>query len=247
MNRATSKTNLFLFLRIFILIQFVYSLALGLDDKPIELHYHNKPPYYFADKNGVHGIVIDKLKSSLDKAKIPFKLVQSTPDRQLYLLKDNTYPSCFIGWFKNESREQVAKFTKAIHKDQNFVALIHKDNQKLIEYKRLKDLFRDDSWLWIKQRSYSYGQYIDSLAQAHSKYREVSFELPSILKILIHRRADLFLLTRDEAVYLISQHKNEAADIVIHEFKDSEQGKERYLMCNKATPDALIAQINSSL
>ncbi len=238
--------NLDFFIYIFALI-FVSMDVKAESASTLELYFHNKAPYYYQENNQVKGKVIDLLKSSLQKTEINIRFVKSSPERQMHLLKENHGNKCYLGWYKNSEREQFAKFSKPIYKDLGYIGLIHKNNQKLQNIKSLKELFSINDWLWIKNRNYSYGSYIDQLSQKHTNTRELGLDLESLLKIIVYERADLLIVTKEEAEYLQSKYAYLLSNIQNINFVDAPSGDLRYLMCNSAIDNKLLQSINAQL
>lgn len=185
-----------LYRRFFGLVCGLMAPGLVLAHDIINLHYHERPPY-FAQllSKDVHGVVATPAKRAFDKAQIDFKWQETPPKRQLQLVRYNSGKDCLVGWFKNAERARFGKFTLPIYQDDPTIALARADNPAIRPKHTLKKLLTTPDLTVLRKDGYSYGQYIDKhLTLYHPDSLTTAGNNASILKMLYKRRGIISLL-----------------------------------------------------
>lgn len=238
-----------LYRRFFGLVCGLMAPGLVLAHDIINLHYHERPPYFtqLLSKD-VHGVVATPAKRAFDKAQIDFKWQETPPKRQLQLIRYNSGKDCLVGWFKNAERARFGKFTLPIYQDDPTIALARADNPAIRPKRTLKKLLTTSDLTVLRKDGYSYGQYIDKhLTLYHPDSLTTAGNNASILKMLYKRRGDYFFVAREEADFLIARMgypRNAFKQIT---FSDMPAGEKRYILCSKQVDDQIIERLNQAI
>lgn len=218
--------------------------------EPIQLHYYDRPPYLYTDSNGSKkGLTLEIAVKSFTRANIPFRWVMTNSSFQLDILRENKTRSCLIGWFKNKEREQFAKYTSYIYRDDKVVVLTG-DQPYNLKYTTLKMLFEDSNKRIMVKSDYSYGFYIDELIK---KYKPESLATTrdniEMLGMLRQGLADYFIISEDEAFLMIHADQNNPLALRIglhaHTLQDIIHRNKRYIICSNIVSDKTINRLNN--
>jgi hypothetical protein len=224
------------------------ALPLSRAEQPIHVAYSERPPYLIPQPDGSPaGLTGTPAAAAFKAAGIPVQWHNVPTNRQLLMVKDQTSPSCAIGWFNTPARQPYAKFTKPIYRDRTWVVLTNaafaaRNIGSLDELSR-----QHDARVLIKD-NYSYGE-LNTFLRHWQPVTAIS--TASTLKMVqsISRGAvDLMFVAEDEGNYII-QHQAErhAPNLRLLQFKDMPHGLERHIMCGKAVPDEVIARLNKAI
>ena len=218
-------------------------------DETISLHYHNRPPYASLKPAGdVQGLTASPVAEAFSAAGIAVNWINTPSSRQLQLVQRNAGLDCIIGWFKNLEREQFARFSLPIYRDQPQMVIALKSNHRIAQQNSLSDLFKDRSLRLLVKSGYSYGPGVDDLvATLRPKKTVVTGENLSMLRMLSAGRVDYFFAAVEEVEYLIESHDFNRADYQFLSFAELAHGTNRYLMCSERVGHRLIERFNAGL
>ena len=234
----------------FILLGLIQPAAIALaNDEVINVHYHDRPPYAVSTPSGeVSGLTASPVAKAFRLAGITVAWIQTPSNRQLRVVQGNSPNDCVLGWFKNAEREQFARFSRPIYKDQAQRVIALASNPALANGRALTTLFKDRSLNLLVKSGYSYGPGVDSLLAAlKPRVTVVTGDNLSMLRMLNAGRVDYFFAAVEEVDYLIGSHEFNRADYQFLAFAELAQGTNRYLMCSRQVSDALIDRFNANL
>lgn len=217
-------------------------------DEPIRLHFHERPPFYISAKGKLAGIVGQIAHDTFDRANIEYVLLPTPAMRQLIIIKGNNDHSCGVGWFKNQERIEIAKFTRAIYKDTPTIVVTRKNHPYLKEKPTIDDLFKNKSLLLLIKNGYSYGKTLDEkIKLKQPKTREVSQNTFSMFQMLTSMRADYMFITREEYDSVVKNSQFIDSQFFHYAPTDSPPGECRYIICSRQVPDSVIEKLNQEI
>jgi len=217
-------------------------------DNFITLHYNERPPYLVTLENGVGGLTGEPATIVFEKSGIPFEWTQTPSKRQIYLLQQNKGRDCLVGWFKNQEREDFAKYTLPIYWDKPQIALARADNDNVSVDATVTELFADSTLNLLVKDGYSYGDYIDGKVKEYNPNRTVTtVENSEMLKMIHARHADYFFIAPEEADGLIMSSQFDLQDFKLIKFRDIPSGEKRYILCSMQVEDTIIERLNATI
>lgn len=215
---------------------------------PITVHYNNRPPYLVPHPDGsAEGITGSIAKAAFGAAGLPVRWKETPTNRQLLLIESSHGPDCAVGWFKNAQREQFARFTVPIYRDQPWVVIAGRNyhlpnNASIAQILAAKELR-----LLVKDR-FSYGAELDGkIGRYTGQTVSTAGEWPQIIGMLIRSRADYMFASQEEAHYFASAAEGVAAGLRVLAIGDAPHGEFRHIMCSKKVSDADIAALNAAI
>lgn len=230
-----------------IITSLIIFLALDMElfSYDIEVLYYNRPPYYYSTPIGPKGIIMDKVLDIFKKAGIKAKYTLSTSNRIYLEFLSGRAKICSPGWFKNKEREKFAKFSIPIYQDSPVVLLTKRDNYKLRDYTAIQDIFKHKSFIWGRIRFFSYGYYVDSLAQKlKPKSIEIDGNQEDLITMLKYGRLHYMLINPQEIDQLIRSTGYKKNEFMVVRLNDVSTGNRRYIMFSKDISNKLIDKIN---
>jgi uncharacterized protein (TIGR02285 family) len=235
-----------------ILMAFLYTTIPSIvvaSDKPIELIYHDRPPFYIRQNDGsVTGVVAEPAAHAFKNAKVDFKWRLLPANRQLETVKANKSKVCAVGWFKNPQREQYSKYTTHIYQEKPMVAVIRTDNKALSVYQTLNKLLADDGLKMGGKLGYSYGDYIDSTVKKYKTHLITSTQSNTgLIRMLLANRFDYTFIPGDELNDIMKQSVETARKISVMDLRDMPEGNKRYIMCSKQVENEIINRLNAEI
>lgn len=218
-------------------------------ENKLTLYYIDRPPYYYkCGDEKVCGIVIDPVVKALKKAGVDYALEELPAKRQLKYLKQNHPNICCIGWYKNPERKKIAKFSKPIYRNKSRIAIASRENTLLTTGKTLEQVFKTPGIALIIKDGFSYGKYIDGkISEFKPVMYKTSRSSTHMIEMIAKRKNSYFFLSEEEADGLIQSSVYQKSDFKYIHFTDTPVGLKRYLMCSKATDDAMINKINKAI
>jgi len=214
----------------------------------LTVHYFERPPYMLSTPEGMRGLTAGLADSALRLTGLAYRWENTPSRRHLDIIRGNTGNDCGVGWFRNPDREEFARFSVPIYRDQPAIALARADNGALFDGEMLaRALANTDLTLLVKD-GFSYGPYVDSLILAYHPPTHVSTgDNLGMLKMIAAGRADYFFMAREEAEYLIAQSGLPADDFRIVTFSDMPAGDERFVLFSMRTPDTIVERFNAAI
>lgn len=215
----------------------------------ITVHYHERSPYYISYDSGVHGLVADPISMAFEYAEIPFQWIKTPAERQLDIIRNNDSKTCAAGWFKTPEREIYAKFSVPVYRDKPYMGITRADSS----------LFSHDSYSFAEKiqeaglrllvkSGYSYGAYIDQFINDYSQKKVVTTaDNHGILRMVLAQRAEVALLTEEEAYDPLLFSKLNRNSFKLIRFSDFPAGNLRYLICSRKVEDADMESLSNAI
>lgn len=211
------------------------------------LMYNERPPYLIAQPDGsAIGLTGSPAAQAFKAAGIPVTWLKISTKRQIQALIENAGQSCAIGWFYKPEREQFAKFSKPIFRDQAFVAIAAASNSNL-QGGNLENILKQGQHSLLLKEGFSYGAIDAMLAKHRPSSVTVNVEVVEMLQMIQARRADMMFAALEEAEYLVKNAGFKAENFKILQFSDLPHGNTRHLMCSKQVPDEMLERINAAI
>ena len=215
----------------------------------VTLHFNERPPYVFRHNGQLSGLFGSRAEAAFKAADVQYKLTLTPVARQLVIIKNNVGLDCSAsGGFKNEEREAFAKFTKAVYQDKARIAVTSIRNTKVKDGDTIESVLADKSINLLVKNQYSYGKVLDDLIERFQPTRTVvSSENISMMKMIQGDRADLMLISQEEADGLLAEEGINASEIRKIHFSNVPAGENRYIFCSKNVQDEIIDKLNRAL
>ena len=215
----------------------------------VQVLYSERPPYLLSSaEGGPGGLTAAPATRAFKQAGIPALWLNLPTNRQLLTIRDSKLPSCAIGWFRTPEREHYARFSRPIYHDKDWTVLAHSSLaeqgatslRELMQHKDVRILVKDN---------YSYGSELDKLLARTNPMLAVSTAPTSkMVQSISMGAADMMFISEEEGSYIMEHHPaQQTRHLRLLHFKDLPHGGERYLMCNKAVPEAYMDRLNSAL
>ncbi|MFC0170066.1 substrate-binding periplasmic protein [Pseudoduganella danionis] len=215
----------------------------------VQVLYSERPPYLMAAaEGGPSGLTGAPATRAFRLAGINARWLNLPTNRQLLTVRDSKLPSCAIGWFRTPERELFAKFTKPLYHDKDWTVLAHVHLAERGDSSLQDIMQRKDVRILVKD-NYSYGSELDKMLARTNPILAVSTApTAKMVQSVSKGAADMMFVSEEEGSYIMEHHPAEQTrQLRLLRFKDLPHGPERYLMCNKATPDAYIERLNSAI
>ncbi|MBG0775327.1 MAG: hypothetical protein H0S85_02710 [Desulfovibrionaceae bacterium] len=207
------------------------------EQAPIEIYYHERPPYTVTAANGtVCGVLADPAAHFLRAADIPFTWVLMPAKRQLQAVRGNDRPACALGWFKRPDRETYGRYTRLpLYTDRPMALLGRAGDARLKRLATLNELFSDHDLVLLIKDGYSYGAQLDrAIAALTPRTDRSTAENLNMATMVAKGRADYMLISQDEAPALLDALDRDTASrlAVYDNVRDMPMGSARYLICS---------------
>lgn len=222
-----------------ILPSFIHSLT---------MLYHQRQPYLVTHAEGVTGLVGKPITEAAAIANLPLFWKIMPAKRQLVVIEHNEEAVCAAGWFKNEQREQFARYTLPIYQDEPIEILARRQNARLTTARSLKSLMTDLNIVLLVKNGYSYGGQIDGAIKNYQpKLVKTTKESTRMIKMIDSGAADYMFMSPEEFDSAVN-----AAGFSTKEFKmikviDILPGNKRYIICSKKVSENIINTINKAI
>jgi len=227
---------------LFVYSEFTYS------QEAIQLNFNVRPPFMIKHEDGtVAGSSATPAINAFERAKIPYKLNEASPARQLKDLKDNEIQVCSIGWYKTIEREHFAKFTAPISQDTPMIGLA---NSAFNPGKTptLDDVLGNKNTRILIKKSIVYGPFLEKKFSSMNAQKLGTYaEFSQMFKMITMGRADLTFIPHEEATYYLSFAGYKESDFRVIQFSKMPPGEKRYLMCSMKVSDDTIQRLNDAL
>jgi len=224
-------------------------VALAQSSESITLHYSERKPYQYTDENGLPaGMLVAPTKKAFARAGIPVEWISAPFNRNLMAIQANDGNDCSIGWYKTPEREKFAQFTLPLHLDQPQIGIV-RAGFNVPEGVTAKQMLGNPETRLLLKQSFVYGAYLDNLISQMpvQNVQRVSVEIPNLLLMLLAYRANLVLISNEEAEYYAGQPDFPMSEFQIVRFPDALPGEPRYLMCSKWVSPALMERLNQAI
>jgi uncharacterized protein (TIGR02285 family) len=226
---------------------FILFIITSTFSQTLEILFEQRKPYVSKQADSLEGVVAIPLIQSLENTKIDFTLKELPSKRHLSEIKSNQKPVCAIGWFKNKTREEFAKFTAPLYQDKPMGILTRVDHPTIKEGLTIENLLSNEAYTMLGKVSYSYGEFIDKKLTLHNtKKREVNSDNINMFTLIAFRRADFMFVSYEEATEILTSHPNTEL-LKFVPLENMPQGNKRYLICSKKVDEKTIDLINRNL
>lgn len=219
------------------------------------LAFH-RPPYYTFTNGKAGGFLIDAVRRVLDAARIPYHVAEMPPKRILiHFEQDADAYACSPGWYRTREREDFARFSAPIYRNQPPVAVLRADMaHRAGKGKGLAVLLAADMRL-VLRGGFSYGGAIDeALARSRAPIYRSTADNAALLEMLASGRYDMTLMEQEEATELLRQSPRLRQSLVLAPLApgDGTGGigqplQTRHLMCGRGVDEALMRRIDDAV
>ncbi|MES2151793.1 MAG: transporter substrate-binding domain-containing protein [Pseudomonadota bacterium] len=210
------------------------------------LLYNRHAAYHeLAADGSVDGLIAAPLAAALRRAQVPFRWREAPVARQRSILHENQETVCVVGALKTAERAQAGKFTEPLYRALPVVALSLASNRRMVGQRPLRQTLDDPRLTLLAKDGYTFGPYVtEAIAASGARVMRTQTEIPNMVAMLLHGRADYFFMAEDAFAPLILKSGYRLGQFKITRFSDMPPGNERYLWCSARVPDGLIARIN---
>ena len=225
------------------------SSTLAWADETMKVAYLERPPYYWTQDEQPKGFLLELTQRVFRLAGIDAVYMPVPPNRIIAELRENASPVCSIGWFKNPERESFARFSLPIYRDRPLVILTTKDQaERIRQYDRLEDVFRDTSLVLATMASFSFGEEIDRLQRLILPRVLTISTTQSVLPRLISQgRATYMLVAPEEVPNLLGSANVDPELFVELTMRDIPPGNLRHLIFNAGVPKDIVDRVNTAI
>ena len=230
-------------------ILFFCSLPAKAQDS-IQLYYFERIPYAAADNRGdVSGLCATPAAKAFQKAGILFQWKKMPSKRQLAIIKHNKKKACGVGWFKNQKREEFARFTNPIYQDKPAITISRKVNKAVERHRTLQTLLKDKNIKLLVKDGFSYGAYIDGLINKYNPdvVKVVTSTNIQMLQMILAGRADFYFTSEEEAEHMIESADYSVSQFQLQHYSDMPAGNRRYIICSQQVSPETIDLLNRAL
>lgn len=213
------------------------------------IHYHERVPYYITSPTGVTGLCAEPVRRALERSGLPHRWRLTPPRRQLLWLRTRTREAhAAVGWFRTPERETWGRFSIPIHRDGPTVAIVRQGDARIPPETTAVALLSRHDLLLLTKAGYAYGPWLDPLLERHAPPRMVSAgDVPVLLRMIVHGRADYLFMAREEAEALLAGSDPLLAELRTVLLRDAPPGPTRHVLFGAGVPDAWIARLDEAL
>lgn len=215
---------------------------------PILIEYRDKPPLMHTVQQRPAGILLDKTRAIMERARIHASFQEVPLKRIVKNIQSNEQRLCSPGWYKLPERERFARFSLPMHQDRPHVVLSAPAMRSAVQaHANLRALLADARLKLSVVSGVSYGPELDALIAASAQVpMQVSVTPLQLARMVLAGRADYMFLDEDDLRYFQQQGElsAEAAGLSL---SDMPAGLQRHLMCSMAVEPASLARINQAI
>jgi polar amino acid transport system substrate-binding protein len=214
----------------------------GVWAQPLVLHFQERPPYSSRQSDGsVVGLVATPAAAALQRAGIEFRWELTPSQRQLALIQGGRGLQCGLGWFRNDERARLGRFSEALYRDKALAALV-RDGVAVPPQPSAEELLAGAPLRLLVKDGYSYGPLLDGLIAAHPRaVSKTHVDPPQMSQMLRSGRADWMIVAPEEAEVLGGQ------GLKLLPLKDLPAGQTRHLYCTFEVPADLLQRFDRAL
>ena len=200
-------------------------------DDPLTAYFIERIPYSYTDENGeIRGLISDRVRLVFEKAGVSHTFKPLPAKRHMMYLKENNHRFCTIGWYKNEERQQIAKYSEYIYQNKTRIALASADNAKITSGHTVDEVFRNRKLTLLVKEGYSYGGFIDAkIREYNPAVKKVTYENDHMIKMIHGRRADYLFTSEEEVDVLIPKTGFGKKDFKYVRVSNMPTGLKRYI------------------
>ena len=217
--------------------------------RSITVYYLEFPPYYYTGHDRQpEGFLLERARQIFLAADIQPTFEPLPAKRIMNRIKMET-PCASIGWFKTPKRENYARFSKGIYKNEPLQILYLKKNSlKFDEQTTSAEIFGDSHLTVGLLDGYSYGAVVDArIAIRKPKQVRVVGGFPQLLRMLLAERFSYCIVAPEEIDMLIGSNNLDPALFEHKRLDDMPAGNVRHLMFSSGVPPEIVDQVNSAI
>ena len=214
----------------------------------LDLLYNRHDAYHaMAETGKMEGLLVNPVEQAMRDAGVTFQWLEVPVGRQRLILTTGQQAACVVGALKTPERELIGRFTLPFYQALPIVALGLADNALLISDRRLAETLENPKLTLLAKSGYTFGSFVtDSIREAGPKTLTTSAEIPNMVKMLSHRRADYFFAAEDAIAPMLRKLEFQPELFKITRFSDMPPGNLRYLWCTHKVPERTIKALNDA-
>jgi uncharacterized protein (TIGR02285 family) len=219
------------------------------DNGTITLHYYNRPPFLYQDAAGhVKGILAERAEQIMQQAGIHYRWENTPVTRILYHLEHSQRNDCAPGWYFSAEREKFARYSKAVYRDLP-VVIISKNQRFAAAPGNLTSILNTSGVRILLKRGLIHNSELQKeLSKPVSARIEYTVaEMPVMLGMIENGRADLTIVTQEEASYYASLPQWASRQLQISKIAGLNTADPRYILCSKSVTPEVMQKINIAI
>ena len=198
-------------------------------DETMKVAYLERPPYYWTQDEQPKGFLLELTQRVFRLAGIDAVYMPVPPNRIIAELRENASPVCY--------------------RDRPLVILTTKDQaERIRQYDRLEDVFRDTSLVLATMASFSFGEEIDRLQRLILPRVLTISTTQSVLPRLISQGRATYMLVAPEEVPNLLGSANVDPDLFVElTMRDIPPGNLCHLIFNAGVPKDIVDRVNTAI
>lgn len=218
-------------------------------ESDITVLFNPRPPFVVADEDAVSGLIASPAAKAFRQAGFRIQWSERAPPAQLRLIEDNLTRVCAIGWFHLPERENWGRFSRPVYRDRPPVILARADDPRVKAMASFSDLLGSRDLTMGVKSSTSYGRVLDArIASALSPRIASPQDGLGMVRMLLAKRFDYMIVSREEADFLIGQAGSERApSLMVQSFRDMPAGETRHILCSFSITPEEMARIDRAI
>ncbi|MFZ5426418.1 MAG: substrate-binding periplasmic protein [Thermodesulfobacteriota bacterium] len=211
--------------------------------------YFERPPYYATTEGLPGGFLVNLTREIMAEAGIGAVFQEMPARRIIEVIKTSDKPVCSIGWFKTPEREEYARFSIPIYRDQPLAAaFLASGRGPKPGAATFKEVAADPDLVMGLNSAFSYGEKVDAMLKGLAAPPvKVNATQEQLMRMLSARRFDYMLVNPEEAGTLACLAGLSPEDLAEHSFPDLPKGNLRHLMFSQNTPAGTIGRVNEAI
>ncbi|GGX33975.1 substrate-binding periplasmic protein [Undibacterium squillarum] len=219
------------------------------DNGTITLHYYNRPPFLYQDAAGhVKGILAERAEKVMQQAGIHYRWENTPVTRILYHLEHSKRHDCAPGWYFSAEREKFAWYSKPVYRDLPVVVISRAQPFSAAPGNLASILNTPGVRILLKRGLLHNSELQEQLRKPMAAKIETTVaEMPVMLGMIENGRADLTIVTQEEASYYASLPQWSGRQLKISKIPGLNTADARYILCSKTVPAELMQKINTAI
>lgn len=216
-------------------------------EEPIPVLIYDRPPYYERQAGGNFvGLVGSPVGQAFERAGIAFVWTNALLHTQLEEIRADDRAVCAAGWFKTEEREEYARFTIPVYKDQPLVVVGRSDNRRLWA-STFEDLIVQPKLKMLARIDFSFGAKIDGMIEDSGLTVRLSATgAKENLERIVRGYADFLLISPEELSVTLDQVYG-STQLVTRSFQDIPSGNTRHIICSRSVSEDQIKLLDEAI
>jgi len=216
-------------------------------EEPIPVLIYDRPPYYVLQAGGdFGGLVGAAVGQAFERAGIPFVWTYALLHTHLEEIRADDRAVCAAGWFKTEEREEYARFTIPVYRDQPLVLVGRSDNPQLWA-STFEDLISQPKVKMLARIDFSFGAEVDGMIEASGLTIRLSAAGAKQNLERIVRGFEDFLLISPEEFSVTYDQVFDSRQLVKRSFPDIPFGNTRHIICSMSVSKDQIRLLDEAI